>query len=56
MGLFDREVKGMLPMIGQKASFDNSATIAVLDWDPTPIETSVRDMAAAISPPEAIAV
>jgi len=56
MGLFDREVKGMLPMIGQKASFDNSATIEVLGWDPTPIETSVQDMAAAIAPPEAIAV
>jgi len=56
MGLFDREVKGMLPMIGQKASFDNSATVSVLGWDPTPIETSVLDMAAAIAAPEAIAV
>jgi len=28
----------------------------VLGWDPTPIETSVRDMAAAIAAPEAIAV
>ena len=56
MGLFDREVKGMLPMVGTKASFDNSATIAMLGWDQTPIETSLRDMAAAISPPEAIAV
>ena len=33
-------------MIGQRASFDNSATVEVLGWDPTPIETSVRDMAA----------
>jgi len=56
MGRFDREVRGMLPMVGQKASFDNSATVAVFGWDPTPIETSVRDMAAAIAPSEAIAV
>ena len=27
-------------MVGQKASFDNSATVKVLGWDPTPIETS----------------
>jgi len=56
MGLFDREVKGMLPMVGVKASFDNSATVDILGWQPTPIETSVRDMAAAIVAPEAIAV
>ena len=56
MGLFNREVKGMLPMVGQKASFDNSATVEVLGWDPTPIETSLRDMAQSISAPEAIAV
>jgi len=54
--LFDREVKGMLPMVGVKASFDNSATVDILGWQPTPIETSVRDMAAAIVAPEAIAV
>jgi len=56
MGLFDREVKGMLPMVGVKASFDNSATVDILGWQPTPIETSVRDMAAAIAAPEAISV
>jgi dihydroflavonol-4-reductase len=49
MSLFDREVKGMLPFIGKKASFDNGETIEVLEWKPTPIETSLREMAADIS-------
>ena len=49
MSLFDREVHGMLPFIGKRASFDNSATFEVLEWKPMPIETSFREMAAAIS-------
>ena len=49
MGVFDREVKGMLPFIGKAASYDNSATFEVLHWKPTPMEVSFRDMAAAIS-------
>ena len=49
MGLFDREVRGMLPFIGRAASFDNSATFGALEWKPTPIETSFREMAASIS-------
>lgn len=49
MGLFDRELKGMLPFIGKVASFDNSATLQVLQWQPTPMEASFREMAAAIS-------
>jgi len=49
MGLFDREVRGMIPFIGKAASYDNSATFEVLKWKPTPMEVSFRDMAAAIS-------
>ena len=49
MGLFDRQVKGMLPMLGKKAAFDNQATFDVLDWRPTPMETSIKEMAASIS-------
>ncbi len=49
LALFDRDVKGMLPMIGKRAAYDNSATIDVLDWEPTPMETSVKDMAASIT-------
>jgi hypothetical protein len=39
----------MLPFIGKAASFDNSATFGALEWKPTPIETSFREMAAAIA-------
>jgi dihydroflavonol-4-reductase len=45
ISLFDREAKGLLPFLGKKASFDNQATFEILDWEPTPIETSIRDMA-----------
>jgi dihydroflavonol-4-reductase len=48
MGMFDREVRGMLPFIGKVASYDNSATFDLLQWTPTPIETSFREMAAAL--------
>ena len=49
MGLIDREARGMVPFLGRKASFDNRATFEVLGWQPSPIETSLREMAAAIS-------
>jgi dihydroflavonol-4-reductase len=49
MGLFDREARGMLPFIGKKASYDNSATFEVLNWKPTPMANSFREMAASIS-------
>ena len=48
-GLFDPEAKAMVPFLGQRASFDNKATFEILDWKPTPIEISLREMAAAIS-------
>jgi dihydroflavonol-4-reductase len=47
--LFDPEAKGMIPFLGQRASFDNKATFEILDWKPTPIENSFKEMAAAIS-------
>ena len=49
IGLFDLQMRGMLPFIGRAASFDNSETHRVLSWNETPIETSLREMAAAIS-------
>jgi len=49
MSLVDREAKGMMPFIGKKASFDNSATLNVLNWKPTPMANSFKEMAAAIS-------
>ena len=49
MSLFDREARGMAPMLGKKISYDNRATFDVLDWQPTPMETSIREMAASLS-------
>ena len=48
MSIFDREARGMLPLLGRKAAFDNAATFAVLDWQPTPMESTIREMAAAL--------
>ena len=49
MSLFDSEVRGMLLSLGKSAAYDNRATFDYLDWKPTPIETSIKDMAATIS-------
>jgi len=49
MSLFDREAKGMIPFIGKKATLDNSATLKILNWQPTPMATAFKDMAVAIS-------
>ena len=49
MSLFDREVRGMVQSLGKSAAYDNRATLDFLDWKPTPIETSIKDMAATIS-------
>lgn len=49
MGLFDREARGMLPFLGRRIAFDTSATVAVLDWQPTPMEASFTEMAASLS-------
>ena len=49
MSLFDREARGMLPSLGKRAAFDNQSTFDILDWQPTPMETSIREMAAAVS-------
>lgn len=49
MSLFDREAKGMVPELGRMISYDISDTVDSLNWVPTPIETSVLEMAASIS-------
>ena len=49
ISLFDREAKGMIPFIGKKAALDNSSTFKVLNWKPTPMANSFKEMAAAIS-------
>lgn len=49
MGLFDRNARGMAPFLGTKAVLDNRATFELLDWKPTPIESSVTEMAKALT-------
>jgi dihydroflavonol-4-reductase len=49
-GLFDMEIKGMLPFIGKRASYDNRETFEILDWKPTPMAQSFKEMAIAIAP------
>ena len=49
MSLFDSELRRMFPLLGKRAAYDNRATFDFLDWMPTPIETSTKDMAASIS-------
>lgn len=49
MSLFDRQSRGMVPFLGIKTAFDNRATFDVLEWKPTPLENSFREMANALS-------
>lgn len=49
IGIFDKQVKGMLPFIGKKASYDNSETFEILEWKPTPMSQSFKEMASAIT-------
>jgi dihydroflavonol-4-reductase len=49
MSLFDREAKGMIPFLGKKAALDNSATLKILNWKPTPMASSFKEMASTIS-------
>jgi dihydroflavonol-4-reductase len=49
MGLIDPEAKGMLPFIGKKVVLDNSATLQILNWNPSPMPKAFIEMAAAIS-------
>lgn len=49
MSIFDRQAKGMLPSLGKHAALDNRSTFDILNWQPTPMETSFREMAASIA-------
>ena len=46
LALFNREMKGILKNI-KRGSYgtDTSATISIFNWEPTPIEKTVSDMA-----------
>jgi len=49
MALFDREVKGLVPQLGIRISYDNHETYDILKWEPTSLDTTVVEMANAIS-------
>ena len=49
MALFSKDVKGMVTFLGRKVGSDNRSTKELLDWKPTPIETSIIDMAKSIT-------
>ena len=49
MALFDREAKGMVPQLGKRVAYDTQETYDGLQWQPTPLETTIREMAAALA-------
>ena len=48
MGLFDKEVKGMLPLVGKSVSADNTETKEIFEWEPIPFKKTVLDCAKSI--------
>ena len=50
MGLFDKEARGMAPLLGKKINLDSSLTKETLKWEPTiPIEKMILDLANSIN-------
>ena len=50
MGLFDREARGMAPLLGKKINLDSSLTKKTLKWEPTiSMEKMVIDLANSVS-------
>jgi len=49
MSLFDRQARGMLPMLGTRIAFDVHDTLTILGWQPTPLEATFTEMAAAMT-------
>lgn len=45
---FDREAKGMLPMLDMHLSADNAKTLSVFDWQPIPFEKTLLETAEAV--------
>ena len=48
IGLFDREVRGLVGFLGKHVGSDPSATVRDLGWTPIPFEKTVLDMAASL--------
>ena len=49
MSLFDDQVKGLLPMVGERQTVANKETYEILQWEPTPIEQSLIETAESIA-------
>ena len=48
MSVFDKEVKGMVPIVGKSVSADNTETKEIFDWEPIPFEKTILDCARSI--------
>ena len=48
MSLFDDQVKGLLPMVGERQTVANKETYEILGWEPTPIDQSLIETAESI--------
>ena len=49
MSLFDDQVKGLLPMVGERQTVANQETYQILGWEPTPMDQSLIETAESIS-------
>jgi dihydroflavonol-4-reductase len=49
MSLFDDQVKGLLPMVGERQTVANQETYEILGWEPTPMEQSLIETAQSIT-------
>ncbi|MEK9657268.1 MAG: NAD-dependent epimerase/dehydratase family protein [bacterium] len=49
LGLFNREIKGMMPFIGSRITADNSITKHIFNWEPIPFEKMVLDTAESLT-------
>ena len=49
MSLFDDQVKGLLPMVGERQTVANKETYEILGWEPTPIDQSLIETAESIA-------
>ena len=48
MSLFDREAKGMVPIVGKTVSSNNEETKGIFNWEPIPFEKTILDCAKSI--------
>jgi len=49
MSIFDDQVKGLLPLVGQRQTVNNRETYEILGWDPTSMDQSLVETAESIS-------